>query len=442
METLARSDGTDIMIVGAGVLGVTLAYWTSALYDCDITLVDSALVAGAHTSSRNTGVIHRPFYLDPRRKRIFARASLVSHSMWEELANDAGLPWKPVGTFNVAVEEPEVRVLERYQKWGVENGMDEKELELLDGSRVRSREPEVSCRAALESRSDVSVDFGAFTRRLWRLVVGRGVKFLGGHRVISAREREGRVEVVLQTGGGRRQVACKLLVNAAGGGALEIAHAMGLGGSYAAINFRGEYWVVNEPFALRVTSNIYRPPKFPQYPFLDPHFVVRADGSRQIGPNAVAVPGPYVYSGIGLAKLPSFLQRPAEPKARLLMNGGFVSLLIGEWRSSLSKSAMCERVRKFVPGLNRNMLRRRAVFGVRSSVVDSSGFVPEALLLKGESSAHIVNFNSPGATGAPAYSALVMEELRADGGLDGFKERRLPPAFAGWDFRAVVDRMG
>jgi L-2-hydroxyglutarate oxidase len=84
------------------------------------------------------------------------------------------------------------------------------------------------------------------------------------------------------------------------------------------------------------------------------------------------------------------------------------------------------------------MLNRRAVFGVRNSVVDRSGFVPEALLLKGEGSAHIINFNSPGATGAPAYSALVVDELRKGGLLQGLKTKAHAPRIPGWEFRLVT----
>ena len=439
---MAKPERADILVVGAGVLGVTLSYWLSSLYECRIALADLSQTAGAHTTSRNTGVIHRPFYLDPRRKRVFARTSLLSHPLWERLARIGGLPWRPVGTINVAVEEDEVRTLEKYGEWGVENGMDPSEVELLDGVAVRSREPEVLCKAGLLSKTDVSVDFGEFTRFLWKVITARGVRFLGGGRVSALSQGRGSTEVRLQTATGSQTVTCGLLLNAAGGGALEIAHAMGLAREYATLNFRGEYWVVEEPFALRVSSNIYRPPRFPQYPFLDPHFVVRADGSRQIGPNAVVVPGPYVYSGIGLRELGGFLQRPVVPKASLLANRDFLALVAGEWQSSLSKSAMCNRVRKFVPGLTTAMLRRRAVFGVRSSVVSSAGFIPEALLLKGEASAHIINFNSPGATGAPSYSAMVIDELRSAGMLDGLGERKTPDFISGWEFAAAAGKTG
>jgi (S)-2-hydroxyglutarate dehydrogenase len=435
---MEKSADFDVVIVGAGILGVTLGYWLSSLYDCRIALLDNAQVAAAHTSTRNTGVIHRPFYLDPVKKRVFARTSFISHPMWESLAKREGLPWRPIGTFNVAAEDREIATLEKYRRWGIENGMEDNELELLDGRGVRNLEPEVNCRAALVSKTDVSVDFGIFTRFLWSRLGSQGVRFFGGHRVVSVREKDGSAGVMAKAGPELVSLRSRLLINAAGGGSLEIAHYSGLANEYASLNFRGEYWVVDEPFASRVSSNIYRPPQFPQYPFLDPHFVVRADGKRQIGPNAVLVPGPYVYSGIGLSKLGAFLDRPLAAKLRLLTNRDFVTLVAGEWRSSLSKEAMCDRVRRFVPALNTGMLNRRAVFGVRSSVIDSSGFVPEAIQLRGEASAHIINFNSPGATGAPAFSAMVVGELRKEGRLSWLSPKVEGHPIPEWDFEKVL----
>jgi L-2-hydroxyglutarate oxidase len=434
----SRSPDFDVLVIGAGVLGVTIAYWLSAYYDCSLAIADLEAEAGMHTSSRNTGVIHRPFYLDPIRKRTFARACNASLPMWRRLAENAKLPWKPVGTFNVAVEESEVATLKKYHRWGLENGMEDGELELLDGSGVSSLEPEVKCKAGLLSKTDVSVDFGAFTRHLWRILLSRGVRFLSRHRAVSVQTRDSNSQVRFLAPGGSVALSSSYLVNASGGGAVEIAHSCGDALEYATLNFRGEYWVVDEPFASRVTSNIYRPPRFPQFPFLDPHFVVRASGERQIGPNAVLVPGPFVYSGLGVSKLASYLGRPVEPKLKLMMNGEFLSLLAGEWRSSLSKRAMCDRVRNFVPELRQVMLNRRAVFGVRSSVISNAGFVPEAVLLTQEGRAHVVNFNSPGATGAPAYSAAVVAGLGREGHLDGFKRRDTPLRIPGWDLELAA----
>jgi len=264
------------------------------------------------------------------------------------------------------------------------------------------------------------------------VVVSLGATFCGGSKVAGAKRNGGSTWVRVRSEGRDSWTKCKAVFNAAGGGALELAHAFGLAKGYAALNFRGEYWVVDEPFASRVNSNVYRPPKHPEFPFLDPHFVVRADGSREIGPNAVLVTGPYVYSGVGFRQVGSIFSRPLAPKLELALNGEFIGLVAGEWRSSLSKSAMVGRVRKFIPGLSAGMIHSRAVFGVRSSLLDTHGFVPEAVLVHDPGSIHILNFNSPGATGAPFYSAMVVKRAKELGLLDGLRERPSPLDGEGW----------
>ncbi len=163
---------------------------------------------------------------------------------------------------------------------------------------------------------------------------------------------------------------------------------------------------------------------------------MKADGSRHIGPNDVVVPGPYVYSGAGFSSI-ARLERPLGPKAKLFASSDFLSHVAAEWESSLSKKAMCARVRRFVPGLSPGFLNRRAVFGVRSSVIGRSGFIPEALVLKGECSFHVINCNSPGASGAPAFSAMAVKELQDGGYLDGLRPRGASVQIPGWDFAAV-----
>ena len=38
--------------------------------------------------ARNTGVVHTPFYLNPEKKKIFAKSAHVSHDLWKILATD------------------------------------------------------------------------------------------------------------------------------------------------------------------------------------------------------------------------------------------------------------------------------------------------------------------------------------------------------------------
>ncbi len=427
----------DVVIVGAGVLGVSLAYWISSAYRCSVALVEREGGAARHASSRNTGVIHRPFYLDPEKKRTFAISAGTSYGLWKNFAASRGLPWNEVGTLDLALDERGMATVEKYQRWSARNGIADGETTVLGSREASMLEPEVRCLGALHSRTDVSVDFGAMTRALLGEALSRGVSFLGGRRAVSVAEGSSGVTVRLEGEGGVESLRPKLLVNASGSGSLDLAHQSGVGMQFSLLNFRGEYWYVDEPMASRVRRNIYTIPAYPEFPFLDPHFVVRADGSRQVGPNAVPVFGPYAYEGLGLSALPKFLGPPVGPKLRLLSNRTFISMAAAEWRSSLSKRAMCSRVRAFIPALRPEMLSVRGVAGIRNSVVRSDGFVPEALLLFAESSAHVVNYNSPGATGAPAYSAHVIAQLEARGYMEGFARETAPHGIPGWSLEEV-----
>jgi L-2-hydroxyglutarate oxidase len=432
----------DVAIVGGGVLGVTAAYWLSQLYDCSITIIDLAPDVAAHTSSRNTGVIHRPFYLNPETKRVFAVSAERSYPMWRSLARRFGLPWSEVGTLEVALREEDVATLEKYRSWGERNGMMEGEAEVLDGASVTALEREVRCKGAIYSKADVCVDFGLFTKAVFGMAEAAGVRFLGGITVTSIETHgDGSHTLSFRQGRSAGTVDCRFLINAAGGGSVDIAHMMGVGKEFTDLHFRGEYWLVDEPFASRIKRNIYSVARHSQFPFLDPHFVVRADGTRQIGPNATLVSGPFVYKGLGWGLVGKILERPLVPKLNLFTSGTFLSLIWTEWRSSVSKGAMCGRVAQFIPSLNPRLLNARGLAGVRSSLIDSRGFVPEALQLETQSSFHVLNFNSPGASGAPVFSALAVNKMRESGALDALSKKPTPTS-AFWNFDAVLRELG
>ena len=76
--------------------------------------------------------------------------------------------------------------------------------------------------------------------------------------------------------------------------------------------------------------SIYSIPKFPEYPFLDPHWIVRIDGRREVGPNAVPIFGPYAYNWIANAKylIPKIIESiRARGTYRILLDRRFLSLL-------------------------------------------------------------------------------------------------------------------
>ena len=127
---------------------------------------------------------------------------------------------------------------------------------------------------------------------------------------------------------------------------------MGVAKEYSDLHFRGEYWVADPRYRDLVKSTIYTVAEFKGYPFLDPHWIKKADGETEIGPNAVPVPSPDTYEGYlgdistSISKLKEIVTGNA---LKLLSDSEFLKMVSREWMSSLSKTAMVHRVQKFIP---------------------------------------------------------------------------------------------
>jgi L-2-hydroxyglutarate oxidase len=433
----------DIVIVGGGILGTGLAYWLSQLYQGRIVLVESDGGVARQTSGRNTGVIHRPFYLNPDRRKTFARCAQISYGLWKSYAQLRGLPWKEIRTIEVATEEHEVPTLHKYMKWALQNGMDGSEIEYLSPEQVRKIEPHVHCHGAVYSKTDTAVDYRTFTEALQKEAEAAGVKFLLNHEVSGAESRPSGVTVRFK--GGQPSLETKFLINCAGGNAVDIAHLFGVGMEYTDLHFRGEYWQAEGEKAGLVNTNIYSVPRHAELPFLDPHWIVRADGRREIGPNAVLVAGSRTYDGFfsSVGELVGkVFEAPLANKFRLFTNPEFLRLAAEEWQSSISKSSMVKRVQKFIPEIGVDDFTKRGTAGVRSSVIDSKGnFMKEAIEFSTANSFHIINYNSPGATGAPAYTALLADKLSKSGALSHL-QKKTAPQNGHWNYKEIIEKTG
>jgi L-2-hydroxyglutarate oxidase len=437
--TSAKQKSYDLVIIGGGILGVSLAYWLSTLYRSQkIALLEKEAEVGLHTSSRNTGVLHRPFYLDPVKKKIFARSALLSCPLWHAFAKAKNLPWVEVGTVEVATDEDQFETVKKYARWALKNGMKPKEVQVLDKNQLARLEPNLKAVGAIFCPTDVATDFGLLTKELKKEAQKNGLLFFTGTEVVGIKAEN--KKIVLKTRSGQ-EITAKYAINCAGGQAVQIAHLLGVARRFADINFRGEYWLVDPAFKHLARHNIYSVPRHSEFPFLDPHWIVCFDGHIEIGPTAVPVDGPYTYKGffknpVSLCR--KLLEKPLESKLKLLVNPEFLRLACQEWRSSLSKTVMLNRIKRFLPKLEVSHLTRPGAAGIRSQVIDESGhFVKEALEFTTPNSFHILNFNSPGATGAPAYTAYLVNKLKKDGQLDHLQEKKAKKKQI-WDFAEVV----
>lgn len=405
-------------IIGGGLLGTCISYWLSNLYDIEVAVIEKEQQVAMHTSSRNTGVVHSPFYLNPEKKGKLAKAAFVSHDLWKRFAEKKGLAWKTVGTLEIALDDTQHKILENYLKWGVQNGISEKDLELLDRNEIAKKEPNVSCHSAVFCKTDVAVDYGKLTQELKNESEQNGTKFLLNHKVESI-ENQNKPIIHFEN---KTQLSCDFVINCAGGYSLDIAKKFDLAIQYSNLHFRGEYWIAQKEYTDLVKTNIYSVPSYPDFPFLDPHWILRADGRSEVGPNAVPVPSPETYSGyVGNAEtfISKIIDVVTGNARNLLLNADFMNLVAKEWLSSVSKVVMIERIQKFIPKVKPEYFAERGTAGIRTPIITPEGkFLPDVMEIEGPNSYHILNYNSPGATGAPAYSAYVVKSLQQKGLLD------------------------
>lgn len=415
-QNLKLQDPYNIAIIGGGILGTSIAYFLSSASNSKVLLIEQEHDVAFHTSTRNTGKVHAPFLYDPIKKRLFAKAAFLGFDMLKEYCTLKSLPFKQDGVLEIATYDKGIDVLQKYIEWGYSNGLQKSELKFLEKDEVLKIEPNVKCLSAIYCLKDGSVIYGAITKQLFEDAKQFGCTIITGSKVRKILCKNNCIFLYTNNG---EEISAEYVINAAGGNAVDIAHSMGVANEYTDLHFRGEYWQAPAEYNDLTKLSIYAVPKYPEYPFLDPHWVVRIDGRCEVGPNAVPVFGPYAYSWSNNLRyfIPKVFESSRTGIRKILTNRQFLSLASNELKSSLSKNAMINRAREFLPQLKPSLFTQRGTSGIRSSLLDKYGrFVSDTFIIKKDSSLHLLNYNSPGATGALPMAALVVNQL-IEGGI-------------------------
>ena len=429
----------DIIIIGGGILGISLSYFLSFLNKSrKIAVIEQEHNVAHHTSGRNTGKVHAPYLYNPEKKKLFANAAFHGYEMWKEYSKLQNLPFKEDGVIEVALDEKGIKILEKYLKWGKQNGLEEKDIELIDKTKLKKIEPEIKCEAALYAHRDGSTDYSILTNSIMKDSKKNGIDFLLEKKVTQIKKINDKWEITINED---HKIFTDFLINAAGGKAIDIAHNIEVAKNLTDVHFRGEYWKTPKKYHSLTKTSVYSVPEFPDYPFLDPHWIIRVDGSCEIGPNAVPVFSPYGYDTAENIKefIPKVFEMLGSGARKAIFDKQFQELAFSEIQSSMSKSVMIERVNKFLPKINPKEITEKGIAGIRSSVINENGkFVPDVILLEEETSFHILNYNSPGATGALPFSAHLINQLHKKG---LFESEDIGAQCGPWKFNDIIEKL-
>jgi len=429
----------DIVIIGGGILGSSISYFLGFLNKTKkIAVIEQAHSVAFHTSGRNTGKVHAPYLYNPEKKKMFAKAAFHGYEMWEEYSKMKNIPFKKDGVIEVSLNEKGTKVLEKYLKWGKQNGLQENDIKLMDKNELKKIEPEIKCESALYVYRDGSTDYSKLTHEVMQDSKDNGVNFFVDTKVTNIKKIDNKWKITLNN---KQEILAKFVINAAGGEAINIAHKIGVAEKFTDVHFRGEYWKVPKEYNDLTKTSVYSVPEYPDYPFLDPHWIIRVNGNCEIGPNAVPVFSPYGYNKTENIKefIPKMLEMINSGARKAIFDKQFQELAINEIQSSMSKSKMINRVKRFLPKIDAKKITEKGTAGIRSSVINEDGqFVPDVILEGDSMSFHILNYNSPGATGALPFSAYVVNYLNKKGMI----ESEISDAQCGfWKFSEIIEKL-
>lgn len=131
--------GIDILIIGAGIIGATIARECSK-YDVQTIVIDKNNEACQETSKANSGIVHAGY--DPLPGSLKAKLNKRGSELYRELHQLLAIPYEPLGSLVLARSEEEKLFLNRLYLTGLENGITD--LTLLDADDTRDLEPQVS----------------------------------------------------------------------------------------------------------------------------------------------------------------------------------------------------------------------------------------------------------------------------------------------------------
>lgn len=187
----------------------------------EVTLLEAEPRLGAHSSSRNSEVIHAGIYYASG--SLKARLCVAGRRALYEYCAREGIPHERLGKLIVATHDNERPVLERLKIQAEANGVDD--LVWLDRADILALEPSISAVRGLFSPSTGIVDSHEYMKMLRRDAESAGADIVSSSPVHGGKLVAGGIE--LSIGGSEATtVSCQTVVNAAGLRAQEVARSI------------------------------------------------------------------------------------------------------------------------------------------------------------------------------------------------------------------------
>jgi L-2-hydroxyglutarate oxidase len=393
------ADRADVVIVGGGIVGLSVARELVARGTGDVLVLEKEDSLGRHASGRNSGVLHAGIYYAPDSRK--ARTCLAGNLLMRTYCREKGLSLLECGKVIVARDEGELPILDELARRATANGA---RVEMLDEKALAEVEPSArTVGRALWSRMTAVVDPRQVLQSLRADLEGSGrVRIRTGVEVVAAAGPSAVETTSGPVGFGR-------LVNAAGAHCDRVARLFGVGEHYRLIPFKGIYRKLRKGARLVVNGNIYPVPD-PRNPFLGVHFTRSVHGDVYLGPTAIPAFGRENY-GL-LAGVDRDAPRIALEDAVLFFrNPGFRSVALSEPRKYVPAFLHRDAAR-LVHGFDPSEVEPAEKVGIRPQLVDwrTKQLLMDFIVERSGDTLHVLNPISPAFTSSMELARQIVAE--------------------------------
>ena len=241
---------SDILIVGSGITGVSLARELSR-YDVSVTVIDRGVDIAEGATKANSGIVHAGYDALPGTRKAYY--NVRGAAMFPALCEALSVPYRKCGALVIGFDAQDFMTLEKLYARGVQNGV--KGLSLLTGEQALEMEPALNpeiC-GALNVPESAIVSPYELAYAMADDAALNGVSFLF-HQEVASVSRDAAGDWRVETSSGS-VFLCKVFINCAGASGADL-HNMISDLPLHITHRRGQYYLLDrspsQPFARTV----------------------------------------------------------------------------------------------------------------------------------------------------------------------------------------------
>lgn len=280
-DSLLVEDARDVVIIGAGAIGASIARELSKYQDLSVLVCEKEADVTQGASKANSGIVHGGY--DAKHGTLKGRFEHEGNSMFGDVCAQLAVPFKRIGSLVLSFTKRDDLQLEKLLENGTRNGVPG--LELWERDRILKEEPHVSVgvRRALYCPNAGIVNPYLYTIANCESAIENGVEFQLNQKVLSvSKERDGLELLVEHTRSKKTtRIKARQVINCAG------LYSDSFSSEFTIKPRRGEYFILRKEQGQMANRVLFQAPteRWGKGILVSP----TVDGNLLIGPSAADV---------------------------------------------------------------------------------------------------------------------------------------------------------